>query len=73
MHKINDLAGGDARQALARQKPFGAGVADSSIVSRTERVEVWGSGINDPGDDFCEFRAFDAAGARIGTFRVAGY
>jgi hypothetical protein len=36
-------------------------------------LEVHGSEINDPGPDFCEFRAFDAGGNPAGTKRVNGY
>jgi hypothetical protein len=42
-------------------------------VAKTETLEVHGSEINDPGPDFCEFRAFDAGGNLVGTKRVNGY
>ena len=36
-------------------------------------METWGTSFNDPGDDFTEFRVFDANNQRITTGRVSGY
>jgi hypothetical protein len=72
MHIIETKEGTAAREAAALGAPFGAGFPPD-IVGKTEKLEVWGSGANDPGPDYCEFRAFDGTGTQISTKRVAGY
>jgi len=56
----------------ASPPPFGPGFRDE-VVARVETVEVWASGFDDPGEDFCEFRALDAAGNEIARTRIGGY
>ena len=63
---------GEAARKEAAGPPFGAGFS-AEIVAKTETLEVHGSAISDPGPDYCEFRAFDAKGNRIGTKRINGY
>jgi len=61
-----------AKRAAKSQPPFGPGFPDE-IIEKIARFEVWGSDFKDPGDDWCEFRAFDADGNKVGERRVAGY
>ena len=61
-----------AQRAAKTGTPFGPGFP-VEIVEKTVRLEVWGSSFKDPGDDWCEFRAFDADGNKVGERRVVGY
>ena len=61
--------GADAREAAARLPPFGPGINRADI----HLLEVWASGFKDPGDDYCEFRVFDAGGQLLATRRLDGY
>ena len=72
MHVIEKLEGDMARRTARQAAPFGAGFP-VEIVEKTELLEIHGSSITDPGPDFCEFKAFDAEGMKIGERRVAGY
>lgn len=72
MHLIHRGTGVAARELAASSPPFGPGFRDD-VVSRVETVEVWGTSFDDPGQDFCEFRALDAAGSEIGRIRIGGY
>ena len=72
MNLIAKFTGNQAKQSAASKPPFGAGFS-AEIVTKTETLEVHGSEINDPGPDYCEFRAIDASGNIIGTKRVNGY
>jgi len=69
---IAKFTGNQAKQSAASKPPSGAGFSEK-IVSKLETLEVHGSEVNDPGPDYCEFRAIDAAGNIIGTKRVNGY
>jgi len=64
--------GGRARKQAAAPPPFGPGFIPE-IVSMTETLEVHGSEVNEPGPDYCEFRAINAEGTIIGTKRINGY
>ena len=72
VHLIESRDGERARTAAKDRVPFGPGFPDA-VTARTERLEVWGSSFNDPGHDFCLFRAFDAAGQMVAERRIAGY
>lgn len=72
MNLIAKFTGNQAKQSAASKPPLGIGFSEE-IVSKTETLEVHGSEINDPGPDYCEFRAIDAEGTIIGTKRVNGY
>jgi hypothetical protein len=61
--------GADARETAARLPPFGPGIERADI----HRLEVWASDFKEPGDDYCEFRAFDEGGRLLATRRVGGY
>lgn len=69
---IEKYDGDAARKVAAESAPFGPGFAPG-VVAQVARVELWGSSFTDPGADWCEHRAFDAQGARIGARRRAGY
>lgn len=43
------------------------------LPENTAKVEIWGSSIKDPGDDYCEIRFFDQSGNLIETTTVPGY
>ncbi len=64
--------GGRARKQAAAPPPFGPGFIPE-IVAETETLEVHGSEFNEPGPDYCVFRAFDAEGHIVGTKRINGY
>jgi len=64
--------GGRARKQAGAPPPFGPGYSPD-IVAKTETLEIHGSGVNDPGANYCEFRAFDASGNLVGTKKVGGY
>ena len=64
--------GQEAKRVASRPGPFWPGFAEN-IVEKAARVETWCSSFNDPGGDYCEWRAFDSEGRPIGTHRVAGY
>ena len=72
MHLIHRGTGDAARELAASPPPFGPGFGPD-VMSKTETVEVWGSSFDDPGQDFTEFRAMDAAGHEIGRIRIGGY
>ena len=66
------FTGGRARKQASAPPPFGPAFS-AEIVEKTETLEIFGSGFNDPGPDFCEFRAFDANGVLVGQRRIGGY
>ena len=72
MHLHQRSTGKEARVLASSPPPFGPGFRDEGV-SRTETIEVWGSSFDDPGPDFCEFRALDAAGGEIARTRIGGY
>jgi hypothetical protein len=72
MHLIETKVGEAARKTALDKPPFGPGFTEGEAV-RGETLEVHGSDFSEPGDDYCEFRLLDAAGAVIGTRRVGGY
>jgi hypothetical protein len=72
MYLIRKFTGESARLVAVETQPFGAGI-DVKTSKTVERVEFWGTSFNDPGEDYCEFRLFDAQGAQIAKARVEGY
>lgn len=73
MPYLSGKSEGPAAKQQARQgQPFGPGFPES-VVSVTERLEVWASSFTDAGGDYCEFRAFDAEGKPVGTRQISGY
>jgi len=69
MHKVSETKN---KGEMTEAAPFGPGFPGAKV-EVAERMEVWGSGFNDPGPDFCEFRLFDAEGRKIASRRVDGY
>lgn len=65
---IETKTGDDARDACALGPPFGPAINSRDVV----RLEIWGSAITDPGDDWCEFRIVFNDG-REHIVRLAGY
>ena len=61
-----------AQRAAKAGAPFGPGFS-ADVIEKTAKLEVWGSSFKDPGPDYCEFRAFDADGNKVGERRVGGY
>ena len=64
--------GNEAKEKASDQPPFGPGF-DERIVKSAARLEMWVSSFSDPGEDWCEYRAFDKEGKPLGTRRIAGY
>jgi hypothetical protein len=71
-HLIKVNTGEKARKEARMPRPLGPGLPDN-VVSRVEKLEVVGSSFDDPGADWCEFRAYDADGELITCRRVMGY
>jgi hypothetical protein len=42
-------------------------------ICSVNRVEVYGTGIDDPGEDYCEFRVIDCTEKTIAVRREMGY
>jgi hypothetical protein len=72
MHLIEAHDGDAAVRVASERIPFGAGFP-TEIAEKTKKLEVHGSSFNDPGPDFCLYRAFDADGQMIGERQVNGY
>lgn len=72
MHLIHRGTGEAARELAGSPPPLGPAFGPG-VASQTETIEVWGTSFDDPGRDFCEFRAMDAAGREIGRMRLGGY
>jgi hypothetical protein len=71
-HLIKASTGDEARKEARTPRPFGPGFPDI-VVGRIQKLEIVGSSFNDPGADWCEFRAYDADGKLITSRRVMGY
>jgi hypothetical protein len=72
MRHEQTLVGPRARESAETPPPFGPGFA-RRIVHGVERLELHVTDCRDRGGDFCEWRAFDGRGLRLGTIRVRGY
>lgn len=72
MYLISQHEGQDAQKVLTSRPPMGVGLAPEKA-REFARVEVHGTDFADPGEDYCEFRAF-RPGEKVATaFRVNGY
>lgn len=69
-HIIETFQGPPARQKALEAPPFGPGFATNEAI---ERLELWGSSFSDPGDDWCEWRSFNAKGEKLISQRTPGY
>ena len=65
---------GEKAKTFAQQRPpFGINITDAVTLSRIAKIEHWASSFTDAGNDFNEFRLFDAEGRLINTIRKKGY
>ena len=64
--------GARARTQASAPLPFGPAF-EAAIVERTETLEVHGTCLLDPCDDFCEFRTKDAGGTLLACKKVGRY
>lgn len=60
------------RDSALQGAPFGPGFSQD-VLDRADTLEIWCTGVADPGEDFTDFRLFDADGALIAERRVEGY
>jgi hypothetical protein len=73
MYKVSTLIGTKAKNhARTSTQLWGMGLSPEEV-ERVFIVEVWGSGIMDPGPDFTEHRALDNSGSIIATHQMDGY
>ena len=72
MYLVEIVDGPRAKVVAKESAPFGASFSEDVVV-KTEKVEIWGSDLDEPGADYCEYKAFDASGTLIGTKKVSGY
>jgi hypothetical protein len=56
-------------QAAAQEAQRVFGIEDARITV----VEAWCSSFTDPGEDWCEVKAFDAGGLLLHQRRIRGY
>jgi hypothetical protein len=68
IQKFHDEAAADT---CANTGILGANLPQAAATVRT--LEVWRSSFNDPGDDWCEYRALDRDGKLIARRRTEGY
>ena len=71
MHLVEQILTGVKHKAV-EGPPFGPGFSEE-IAEQASKMEVWGTGIKDPGPDYCEFRLIDDGGQQIAAKRVGGY
>lgn len=73
MPYLIDTVQGDAlASAATRTPPCGPGFTAADLAAAST-LQIWGSSFNDPGEDWCEYRLFDAQGRQIGSRRLGGY
>jgi hypothetical protein len=72
MHLIETLTGEAARTLATTRIPFGPGFS-AEEAQTIHTLELHGSSCNDPGPDYCEFRAIDAQGQAFPPRRITGY
>ena len=62
----------DIVQQACTKPPFGPGFSQDAA-KKAAKMEVWATNFTDPGEDYCLFKLFDAAGTVIGENRVDGF
>lgn len=72
MHLIETLSGEAARTLATTRSPYGPGFSQEEAQT-IHTLEVHGSSFNDPGPDYCEFRAINAQGQPFPPRRITGY
>jgi hypothetical protein len=53
--------------------PFGPGYGEEASLRDVIRLEVWGTSVDDAGEDFCCFQLVRADGTKPPARRVDGY
>jgi hypothetical protein len=71
-YRIDTLRGEPLAATATRRPPFGPGFIDTDLAAAAT-LELWGSSFDDPGNDWCEYRLFDAQGRQIACRRLDGY
>ena len=56
----------------ANEPPFGPGFTTEQV-EKAVKMELWGTGFKDAGQDACEFRLIDEKGNTVATRRLNGY
>ena len=64
--------GEEARREAIQKPPKGPGFSEEEI-HNIDRLEVWASSFNDPGEDYTDWKLFDAQGQLIKERRIKGY
>ena len=72
MYMSDKVEGEGVKEAATAGMPFGPGFSEEQA-EKSATLETWASNIDDPGEDFMEFRLLDEDGNSIATKRVAGY
>jgi hypothetical protein len=72
MHLIERVEGASLRERAAIRPPFGPGFPSTSV-ALAARMDIMGSGLNDPGPDCCLFILLDVRGNEIARRRIDGY
>jgi hypothetical protein len=67
-----ECEGEEARDQAKEIPPFGPGFGDEETRD-VVRLEVWASSFNDPGEDFTDWKLFDAQGRLVTERRIPGY
>jgi hypothetical protein len=72
MYKGGEFTGTDLARVAQSKPPFGPGFTPDEVIDAV-RLEVWHTSFTDPGEDYTEFRLFNAGGDQVGQRRVEGY
>jgi hypothetical protein len=64
---------GDAARLRAEKKGFSEPSFSAETAARTVKLELVCSSFSDPGEDWCEWRAYDATGQVIAQTLSNGY
>lgn len=70
MHLYDTLKGETARLYCETSLKMDPAVFDLDAVNR---IEIFGTDINDPGEDYCEYRVIDCHNKLMAVRREAGY
>ena len=71
MYLYEAFDGKAAKDKAADTSILGANMPQ--VVEQVERLECHATNTNDPGEDYCEWRAFDKDGNWLGARKVPGY
>jgi hypothetical protein len=70
MHLYDTLRGEAARQYCETSLKMDPAVWDLDAVNR---IEIFGTDVDDPGEDYCEYRVIDCHDKLMAVRREAGY